>query len=77
MMNPRQNAELLRLKISEVKAHPMCLEFFSCSDCYEVRYPAGFALSGARAVFAKNGGKLKALDRLLDAMERHWVEGGL
>ena len=51
----------------------MCLRFEKLPGVYRVIYPDGdFSTHGVQARHA-SGGKIRALNLLLDAMEREWV----
>lgn len=57
----------------KVKAHPMCLRLEDDGAAFLVVYPCGdFAVQGCRSNY--RDGKEAALLRLLQVMERHWVE---
>jgi len=72
-MSVQQNIEAAESALAAVKSHVMCALFEDLGGCYRVLYPCGFRLDGAQAVYAQCG-KTVALERLLDAMERHWKE---
>lgn len=73
--NPHQNKAAVTAKLQEVKAHPMCLSFEDTGSSYRVIYPSGdeFWVDGLHATYLKLG-KLAALERLLEVMEKHWLE---
>ena len=59
----------------KVKAHPMCAKFVIEGGYYIVYYPPGMHPNGARV--SKAMGSARALQRLLEVMERHWYENGI
>lgn len=75
-MNVRENIQAFEAKMSEVKAHCMCASFEDRGGQYRIIYPAGMVLEGVQATYAKCG-KAVALDRMLNAMERHWKASGI
>lgn len=57
----------------EVRDHPMCLRLEDDGAAFFVIYPCGdFAVQGCRSTY--RDGKENALLRLLQVMERHWME---
>lgn len=73
MNTPNENAAAVAQLVAAVKRHPLCLRFSDVSGKYLVIYPAGeFPVDGVQA--SQGGGKAVALARMLEVMERHWVE---
>lgn len=72
-MNVQKNVQAVKDKLIEVQSHCMCARFEDLGGCYRVLYPCGFQLDGVQAIYAQCG-KLVALDRILNAMERHWKQ---
>lgn len=72
-MNPAERIEAVQQARKAVEAHCMCARFEDLGGAYRVLYPEGFRLDGVQAVYAQCG-KAVALQRMLDAMERHWKE---
>lgn len=72
-MNVQQNTQAVAEKLKAVKSHCMCARFEDLGGAYRVLYAPGFRLDGVQAVYAECG-KSVALERMLKAMERHWVE---
>ena len=73
MANPLENKQAVDNLIAKIKDHPMCLTFEDQVGCYQVIYPEGdFEINGVIA--STGGGKLKALYRILERMERDWIE---
>ena len=64
-------------KLTEVRKHCMCLAVEETKHHYTVLYPPGFFLDGVRVGTTGEGGKLAALGKLLEYMERHWQESQL
>lgn len=62
--------------IEVVKSHCMCASFEDIGGAFRVIYPYGMFPHGAQANYS-GPGKLVALNRLLDVMERHWKENGI
>lgn len=72
-MDVQQNMRAVEKALTAVKQHCMCARFEDLGGAYRVLYAPGFRLDGVQAVYAKCG-KLVALERILNAMERHWKE---
>ncbi len=72
MKTPAENLAAVADLAAQVQAHPCCLRFIDADGRYEVHYPAGIFPHGARA--SQGMGKALALSRLLQVMERHWLE---
>lgn len=70
-MTIRENIESYQDALTAVKQHCMCVRFEDLGGAYRVLYAPGFRLDGVQAVYAKVG-KRAALERMLNAMERHW-----
>lgn len=64
------NINAVAVALEAVKAHCMCLKFEETETHYRVIYPNGFFPDGSQV--HKGMGKAAALNRLADAMERHW-----
>lgn len=75
-MTIRANIEAVDAKLAEVKNHCMCAAFEDNDHQYRVIYPAGMVLDGVQAIYL-HCGKGVALDRMLNAMERHYKESGV
>jgi hypothetical protein len=75
-MSVQKNIQAYQDKLAEVESHCMCASFEDRGGQYRVLYPAGMILDGVQATYAECG-KLVALDRMLNAMERHWKESGI
>lgn len=58
-----------------VRTHCMCAEFSEDDDYYRVVFPTGFRIDGIRA--SKDVGHARALNLMLDTMERTWTESQL
>lgn len=74
-MSIQENMVLVAAAKAEINNHCMCARFTEDSNTYTVLYPAGFFPNGARA--SKGMGQAKALQRLIEVMERHYVENSL
>jgi hypothetical protein len=72
-MSIRENIEAVAEAEEAVKAHCMCRAFHMDDYHYRVLYPAGFALDGVQCCYL-HVGKAVALQRLLESMERCWLE---
>lgn len=74
MGDPNQNfAAMMAAKIKVIN-HPMCAKFEETDGAYMVTYPNGdFLVDGVRVHYVSMG-KRKALEILLDKIERHWAE---
>ncbi|MCK9369690.1 hypothetical protein M0R04_07260 [Candidatus Dojkabacteria bacterium] len=72
----RERQAEIRELTSTIKNHPLCLKFKEDSYYYLITYPEGFQLDGCRATH-KSCGKIVALTRILNAMERHWEESNI
>lgn len=66
----QRNISTIKKLKKEIREHCMCLRFKETPEYYLVIYPDGFYPEGTRV--NKEGGKIIALERLLNAMERHW-----
>lgn len=55
-----------------ILTHCMCFDFAENKTHYQVIFPIGFYPEGIKA--AKNIGKNDALKKMLDFMEKTWVE---
>lgn len=75
-MHVQANIEAVASKLNEVVSHCMCARFDDLGGVYRVLYPAGMLLDGVQATYA-GCGKAIALDRILNAMERHWKESSI
>ena len=74
MSDPNKEFAAVVAAKARVKNHPMCAKFEDVGGAYMVAYPAGdFLVDGVRVHYVSMG-KRKALEILLDKMERHWVE---
>ena len=74
MGDPNKNFVAVIAAKTRVKNHPMCAKFEETGGAFMVTYPAGdFPVDGVRVHYMSMG-KRKALEILLDKMERHWVE---
>jgi len=71
-MGVRENAEKVAELLLKVQQHCMCARFEDLGGAYRVLYAPGFQLDGVQAVYAQCG-KAVALERMLNAMERHWL----
>lgn len=71
-MSVQENIALITAAKIEINNHCMCGRFTEDSNTYTVLYPTGFFPNGARV--SKGMGQAKALQRLLDVMERHYRE---
>jgi len=71
-MGVRENAEKVAELLLKVQQHCMCACFEDLGGAYRVLYAPGFQLDGVQAVYAQCG-KAVALERMLNAMERHWL----
>lgn len=74
-MTVTENTLRLNKALAAVKAHCMCFRFFEDSTHYTVHYPAGMFPDGCRASLGM--GRAKALEKMLEVMERHWNENGI
>lgn len=73
------NMKLVRDLYDQLKAHPMCRKVKDDGTTIVVTYPAGDwpgGLNGIQCVYGiyKGQGKAWALQRLIDRMERDWLE---
>lgn len=75
-MGVRENISIVEDALESVKGHCMCAKFEDNGAQFRVIYPAGMILDGVQATY-QNCGKKVALDRMLNAMERHWKESGI
>jgi hypothetical protein len=69
----KENVKKVEELVSQVQAHCMCAVFEDLGGAYRVLYAPGFQVDGVQAVYARCG-KALALQRILDAMERHWLQ---
>lgn len=72
-MGVQENIEAVAEKLKAVQLHCMCARFEDLGGAYRVLYAPGFQVDGVQAVYAQCG-KAVVLDRMLNAMERHWHE---
>jgi len=75
-MTIQANIDAVNEKLTQVKDHCMCAAFEDNGHQYRVIYPTGMILDGVQATYL-HCGKGVALDRILNAMERHWKESGV
>ena len=68
-------SEVKRLE-ALIESHCMAAQFIKEKGCYLVYYPEGMFPNGAQARY-NIGGKAVALTRLLEVIERHWIENGI
>ena len=54
----------------ELSNHPMCLKIEESGTHFVVIYPEGMYPNGVRVSLGM--GKIRALERLLQVVERHW-----
>ena len=73
MATIQENIETLERLLKEVNDHCMCARFDSRGDKYIVIYPDGYGWP-AGVQCDKGLGKIEALKRILDAMEKKWQE---
>lgn len=67
-----QNVDTL---IEKVRNHPLGFRLVDDGSRYTVTYPPGdFATHGVRCSYGLVHSKSEALTRILNAMERHWME---
>lgn len=72
-MNPREAHKRVLDLTAKVREHPMCLRLEDSPQSATVFFPAGdFPTHGIRASYG--AGKAVGLQRMLDAMERIWLE---
>lgn len=73
-MSIQENIKALQNKYDAVKEHCMCRAIYDDGAYYRVLYPAGDWPDGVEGVQAGYliTGKLTALTRMLDRMERDW-----
>jgi hypothetical protein len=72
MPTPQQNLARVESLTAQAQAHPMCLRMAWRGDRLVILYPEGFPLGGVQC--SLTNGKAWALERVLEAMERHWLE---
>lgn len=72
-MTIRENAKRATEMLEKVKSHCMCARFEDLGGAYRVLYADGFFPNGVQAAYAQCG-KAVALERMLNVMERHWLE---
>jgi len=72
-MNIQENIDNLDKWMDKVKNHCLCLSFEDLGGMFRVMYPEGYYPHGVQATY-KGIGKGVALERMFNAMERHWVE---
>jgi hypothetical protein len=65
-----ENIDNLDNALRSVKNHCMCYRFTENESQYLVTFPAGYQIDGVRA--SKAIGKIEALRRIFDTMERAW-----
>lgn len=75
-MSVQENIQAYEDSMQAVKNHCMCASFEDLGGAYRILYPDGMILDGVQAVYAQCGKKV-ALDRMFNAMERHWNESGV
>ena len=74
MSNVQENIAKVKLLIDEVKDHCMCAKFQDVGGAFIVIYPYGdFPVDGVRVGYLTNG-KAWALKKMLEKMEKHWIE---
>lgn len=76
MKTIKQNKAALKELLQEVQEHCMCALFEDNGAKFLVTYPPGMILGGVQATHA-GCGKIVALERMLNAMERHWIDSGI
>lgn len=72
----QENVRLYEEAYKKVTDHCMCASFEDNGYQFRVLYPAGMILDGVQATY-QDCGKRVALERMLNAMERHWNESGI
>ena len=70
MSDPNKEFAAVVAAKARVKNHPMCAKFEDVGGAYTA---GDFLVDGVRVHYVSMG-KRKALEILLDKMERHWVE---
>lgn len=71
-MTVQRNIQSFKDAKAEVLAHCMCFRFEDVGGKFRVIYPDGYFPNGVQV--SKAMGKTKALQRLIEVMERHWKE---
>jgi hypothetical protein len=75
-MTIQENIEAVSQAMEAVKNHCMCAKFSDDGAQYRIIYPAGMILDGVQATYAICG-KRVALERIAEAIERHWKQSGI
>lgn len=70
MCQVQENIEDVMIALDNAKSHCMCLKFEETDTHYRVIYPSGYFPEGAQV--HKGMGKAKALNKLVEVMERHF-----
>jgi len=76
MIGIQENLQEVKRLESLIESHCMAADFVKGKNIYLVIYPNGMFPEGAQVRYEK-GGKIVALKRLLNAMERHWISNGI
>lgn len=71
-MTVQRNIQSFNDAKAEVLAHCMCRRFEDVGGKFRVIYPDGYFPNGVQV--CKSMGKTKALQRLIEVMERHWKD---
>lgn len=76
MQNVQANIEAYNNAKSAVLSHCMCFKLEEKQDRFIVYFPEGYAVGAAQMRFAEEGvTKTKALELLLNTMEKYWKIG--
>lgn len=76
MIGIQENLQEVKRLESLIESHCMAADFVKGKNIYLVIYPNGMFPEGTQVRY-KKGGKIVALKRLLNAMERHWISNGI
>ena len=76
MQNVQQNIQDFEAAKADVITHCMCFKLVEQADRFIVYFPEGYAVGAAQMRFAAEGvTKTKALQLLLNTMEKYWKIG--
>ena len=76
MQNVQENIEAYNAAKLDVSSHCMCVKFIEQKDRFIIIFPKGFQVDAAQMRFAFQGvTKTKALQLLLNTMEKYWKLG--
>lgn len=75
-MTPQENAKRIAFYLKKVQGHPLTLHLQDDGVAFTVIFPDGdFFSDGVMCRYlGQPGGKAKALSKILDELERRWIE---